>query len=45
MLSSWAKLHSQPVNLPGAWPLMKPLFTTNNNNENPSKLELYIFND
>ena len=23
--SSWAKPYSHPVNLPGAWPLMKPL--------------------
>ena len=35
MLSSWARLHSQLVNLPGAWPSMKPLLTTNNKNAKP----------
>lgn len=35
MLGSRAQSHSQPVNLPSAWLLMKPLLTTNNNNAKP----------
>ena len=35
MLSSWVKSHSQLVNLPVAWPSMKPLLTKNENNAKP----------